>query len=282
MSREPSDTKLLLEDEARPSDGQSASGEHAEVLTVRNVSKRYGPVTALSDVSLSVRAGEVLSLIGDNGAGKSTLVNIIAGLTKPDTGEVIVGGRRMQSSGTRAARDAGVETVFQNLMLVPTLDIAQNIFLGRELFAGGLAGRLVRNVNNKRMKSEVEKAFANLNLRLPPVTSKAGSLSGGQRQAVAIARAVIWGSRIVLMDEPVAALGVQQTETVLQMVEGLRAHGIGVMVITHNMQHVLRISDRVVVLRLGRKVADVDLSHYNLTGMHLVGLITGEMEEHEL
>jgi len=255
---------------------------HVELLSVTNVSKRFGPVTALNGVSLSVRSGEVLGLIGDNGAGKSTLVNIIAGLMKPDTGEIVIAGKSFKGFGPRAAREAGVETVFQNLMLVPTLNIAQNVFLGRELFLGGPIGRFLRNVNNRRMRNEVEAAFASLNLNLPPVTSKAGSLSGGQRQAVAIARAVIWGSKIVIMDEPLAALGVQQTEAVLQLVEGLRAHGIAMLLVTHNMQHVLRVSNRVAVLRLGRKVADIDLAERQLTGMQLVGLITGEMAEHEL
>jgi ABC-type sugar transport system ATPase subunit len=233
-------------------------------------------------VSLAVRSGEVLALIGDNGAGKSTLVNIIAGLIKPDSGELLVAGKSLRGSGPRAAREAGIETVFQNLMLVPTLDIAQNVFLGRELFQGGPIGRFLRNVNNRGMRREVEAAFSSLGLNLPPVTTKAGSLSGGQRQAVAIARSVIWGSKIVIMDEPLAALGVKQTEAVLQLVDGLRAHGIATLLVTHNMQHVLRVSNRVAVLRLGRKVADIDLSDQELTGMQLVGLITGELQQHEL
>jgi ABC-type sugar transport system ATPase subunit len=132
------------------------------------------------------------------------------------------------------------------------------------------------------MRREVEAAFSSLGLNLPPVTTKAGSLSGGQRQAVAIARSVIWGSKIVIMDEPLAALGVKQTEAVLQLVDGLRAHGIATLLVTHNMQHVLRVSNRVAVLRLGRKVADIDLSDQELTGMQLVGLITGELQQHEL
>jgi len=258
------------------------SSSHVEMLTVTNVGKRFGPVTALSGVSLAVRSGEVLALIGDNGAGKSTLVNIIAGLIKPDSGELLVAGKSLRGSGPRAAREAGIETVFQNLMLVPTLDIAQNVFLGRELFQGGPIGRFLRNVNNRGMRREVEAAFSSLGLNLPPVTTKAGSLSGGQRQAVAIARSVIWGSKIVIMDEPLAALGVKQTEAVLQLVDGLRAHGIATLLVTHNMQHVLRVSNRVAVLRLGRKVADIDLSDQELTGMQLVGLITGELQQHEL
>jgi len=251
------------------------------MLTVNDVVKRYGPVTALSGVSLSLRKAEVLALIGDNGAGKSTLVSIIAGLSKPDSGEVLVMGQSFTPT-PHAARAAGIETVFQNLMLVPTLDIAQNVFLGRELYQGGPVGRLLRNVNNRRMRREVEEAFASLGLNLPPVTAKAGALSGGQRQAVAIARAVIWGSKIVIMDEPLAALGVKQTEAVLGLVEGLREHGIATLLVTHNMQHVLRVANRVAVLRLGEKIADVDLTEHHLSGMQLVGLITGELTQEEL
>lgn len=256
-------------------------GDREAVLEVRDVVKRYGPVTALSGVSLSLRRGEVLALIGDNGAGKSTLVSIISGLTKPDSGEVLVAGASF-SSNPHAARSAGIETVFQNLMLVPTLDIAQNVFLGRELYGGGTIGRVFHNVNNHKMRHEVEEAFASLGLNLPPVTAKAGALSGGQRQAVAIARAVIWGSKIVVMDEPLAALGVKQTEAVLGLVEGLRDHGIATLLVTHNMQHVIRVASRVAVLRLGQKVADVDLAERSITGMQLVGLITGEMSQEQL
>jgi ABC-type sugar transport system ATPase subunit len=219
----------------------SSIGWHPEVsagepmLEVRSVSKHYGPVTALRGVSIELRKGEVLGLLGDNGAGKSTLVSIISGVTKPDSGEVVVDGQVCSGHGAKAARDLGIETVFQNLALVNTLSIVDNVYLGRELYRSGR-----------------------------------------------VARAVLWQSKVVVMDEPVAALGVAQTEAVLRLVEGLREHGVSTLLISHNMEQVLRVTDRVVVLRLGQKVADVDVSGGSVSKMQLVGLITGGMTEAEL
>jgi ribose/xylose/arabinose/galactoside ABC-type transport system permease subunit/ABC-type branched-subunit amino acid transport system ATPase component len=253
-----------------------------QVLAVRDVSKRYGPVTALRGVSLQLRRGEVLALVGDNGAGKSTLVSIISGLSKPDAGQVLIDGEPFGGHGPKAAREAGIETVFQNLALVQTLSIAENVYLGRELFRGGAVGRALHFLDKRRMRREVEAAFDRLGLDLPPVTAKAGALSGGQRQAVAIARAVLWQRKVVVMDEPVAALGVRQTEAVLSLVEGLGEHGVATLLVSHNMEHVLRVAHRVAVMRLGRKVADLDIRHGKVSGMQLVGLITGGMTEADL
>ena len=262
--------------------GGGAGATTRPTLAVRSVSKRYGPVTALRGVSLDLQRGEVLALVGDNGAGKSTLVSIISGLTKPDTGEVIVEGQLCSGHGARAARDLGVETVFQNLALVNTLNIVDNVYLGRELYRGGRVGRILCNLDKRRMRRDLEATFASLGLQLPPVTAKAGSLSGGQRQAVAVACAVLWQSKVVVMDEPVAALGVAQTEAVLSVVEGLREHGVATLLITHNMDQVVRVADRVVVLRLGQKIADIDVRTNSVSKMQLVGLITGGMTEAEL
>lgn len=260
----------------------SPGADGSPVLDVRDVSKRFGPVTALGGVSMQMRAGEVVALIGDNGAGKSTLVSIISGVSKPDTGEVLFGGRRLPNHTPKTAREAGVETVFQNLALVPTLSIADNIYLGRELCRGGSLGRRIRSLDKRRMHREVEAAFGRLGLELPPVTAKAGALSGGQRQAVAVARAVLWQSKVVILDEPAAALGVKQTEAVLSLVEGLREHGVATLFVSHNMQEVMRVADRVVVMRLGRKVADLDVREQSVSPMQLVGLITGGMTAAEL
>ncbi|HTW99099.1 MAG TPA: ATP-binding cassette domain-containing protein, partial [Acidimicrobiales bacterium] len=215
-------------------------------------------------------------------AGKSTLVSIISGVAKPDSGFVAVDGKGFGGSGSRAARESGIETVFQNLALVSTLDIAENVYLGRELYRAGALGRSVRWMDKPKMRRQVEHAFSRLGLNLPPVSAKAGSLSGGQRQAVAIARAVIWGSKVVLMDEPLAALGVRQTEAVLSMVEGLRRHDVATVLVSHNMEHVLRVADRVAVMRHGRKIADIDLRVTEINAMQLVGLITGGMTEAQL
>ncbi len=267
---------------ARVGNGTTASLTGGATLVVRDVSKRYGAIAALRGVSLELRRGEVLALLGDNGAGKSTLVSIISGLTKPDTGEVLLEGEIRSGHGAKFARDLGVETVFQNLALVNTLSIVDNVYLGRELFRGGRLGRTLFSLDKRRMRQELEATFGRLGFKLPPVTAKAGALSGGQRQAVAVARAVLWQSKVVVMDEPVAALGVAQTEAVLSVVEGLREHGVATLLITHNMDQVVRVTDRAVVLRLGQKVADLDMRGGNVSKMQLVGLITGGITEAEL
>src|SRR3984957_13592417 len=248
-----------------PAAGQ---GRRAPALEVSDITKRYGPVVALRGVSLALDRGEVLGLVGDNGAGKSTLISIISGVTRPDSGEIRLDGKPWSEGGVRTIREAGIETVFQNLALVPTLSIAENMFLGRELHGPGRLAATVRRIDKRRMRREVEGAFTRLGLRMPPVTSKAGALSGGQRQAVAVARAVLWGSRVVIMDEPAAALGVQQTEAVLALIGRLKAEGVATLLVSHNMEHVLRVADRVAVFRLGRKIADLDQREQPVTGMH--------------
>jgi len=254
---------------------EQRNGVGTRALEVTDISKRYGPVVALRGVSLALDYGEVLGLVGDNGAGKSTLISIISGVGRPDSGEIRVGGKLWAEAGARTTREAGIETVFQNLALVPTLSIVENMYLGRELYGPGQMASAFRRIDKRRMRREVEQAFGRLGLQMPAVTSKAGSLSGGQRQAVAVARAVLWGSRVVIMDEPAAALGVQQTEAVLGLITKLRMEGIATLLVSHNMDHVLKVADRVAVLRLGRKVADLDMRQRPVTGMELVGLITG-------
>ena len=245
------------------------------VLELRGISKAFGPVRALSHVSLSLFKGEVLALIGDNGAGKSTLIAVVSGSVRPDDGAILVDGTSHAFETAVAARAAGIETVFQTLALAPTLDIAENVYLGRELMRASPAGRWLRWMDKARMRRDVAEGFARLGLTLPPLHTKVGALSGGQRQAVAIARAVLWGSHIVMLDEPTAALGARQTEIVLSFVKRLKEHGVAVIFISHNMQHVLRVADRVAVLRLGRKVFDG--TRANLSGPQLVGLMTGAL-----
>jgi ABC-type sugar transport system ATPase subunit len=247
------------------------------VLALRAVSKSYGAVRALRGVSFDVWPGEIVGLIGDNGAGKSTLISVVSGSVAPDRGRILVDGAERKFASAVDARDAGIETVFQALALAPTLDIAENVYLGRELLRRGPAGAYLQWLDKGAMRREVAAGFARLGLSLPPLQTKVAALSGGQRQDVAIARAVLWGSRIVLLDEPTAALGVKQTEIVLTFVERLKQHGVAVIFITHNMQQVLRVVDRVIVLRLGRKVYDG--SRANLTGPQLVGLMTGAFAE---
>jgi ABC-type sugar transport system ATPase subunit len=252
----------------------------APVLEIRSISKSYGPVRALRGVSMIVRPGEVVGLIGDNGAGKSTLISVLSGSASPDRGQILVDGVEKTFASATDARNAGIETVFQALALAPTLDIVDNVYLGRELLRRDPAGRWLRWLDKGAMWREASAGFQRLGLSLPPLKTKVGALSGGQRQAVAIARAVLWGSRIVLLDEPTAALGVKQTEIVLTFIERLKRHGVAVIFISHNMQQVLRVVDRVIVLRLGHKIFDGGRA--NLTGPQLVGLMTGVLNEETL
>ncbi len=273
-------------DGGRPADGRDHVSEQAmtatvempesadapPVLEVRGVSKHFGAVRALHEVSLELRRGEVVGLVGDNGAGKSTLVNVISGALRPDRGEIALDGLTHAFETPSHARAAGIETVYQFLSIIPTLDIAENVFLNREHYRPGALGR-VRVMDKARMRREVSEGFERLGLSLPAPSTKVGALSGGQRQAVAIARAVLWGQKIVLLDEPAAALGVKQTEIVLQFVERLKRQSVGVIFISHNMQHVLRVADRIVVLRLGEKVYDGPKG--SATASDIVAMITG-------
>jgi ABC-type sugar transport system ATPase subunit len=242
-------------------------------LQVGGLIKRFGAVTALRGVDMHIGRAEVVGLVGDNGAGKSTLVSCIAGTLRPDEGSISVDGVEHSFQSASDARAAGIETVFQSLSLVPTLDIAANVFLGREAYRGNAVGRKLHWMDKRAMRTEVMRRLSELGLRLPHPTTKVAALSGGQRQAVAIARAVIWGSDIVLLDEPAAALGVQQTEIVLSFIERLKNHGVAVLFISHNMAQVLRVADRVVVMRLGRVVHDV--ATIATSGRELVEHITG-------
>lgn len=243
----------------------------APALEVRSLSKSYGPVQALRDVSLGLYRGEVLGLLGDNGAGKTTLVKCVSGILRPDAGRIFVDGREVRIADPQTARALGIEAVHQGLALVETLDVAGNLFLNRELLTPGL--RWLRWLDKRTMYRESERILAQLQIRVPSVRHPIDRLSGGQRQAVAVGRAVGWGRHIVLMDEPAAALGVEQARHVLELVHRLRDQGVAVLFISHNMQHVIEVCDRAVVLRHGRKVGDVAIRE--VTARDLVDLITG-------
>ncbi len=245
------------------------------VLEVRDVSKSFGGVQALRDVSFQLYRGEALALLGDNGAGKSTLVKCIAGNHPPDSGTIIVDGVQRALSSPHDARMLGIETVYQDLLLIDTLDVAANLFLNRERLRSGLPGLLWRWVDTRRMYRETEEILASLGIQVPSIRQPVERLSGGQRQAIAIGRAVAWGRHIVLMDEPAAALGVEQSALVLKLIRQLTDQGAAVLLITHNMEHVLRVTDRAMVLRHGRKVAELRTAE--VTGEQLVGYITGAL-----
>jgi len=223
----------------------------APLLRLEGISKAYGAVHALGGVDLDVHRGEVLALVGDNGAGKSTLVKTIAGAHHADSGRIVFEGREVRIGSPQAAAELGIATVYQDLAICDNLDVVANLFLGRELVRAPLAGRL-RRLGNAAMEQRTRQVLGELSVNLRDVRRPVSGLSGGQRQAVAVARAVLWGSKLVLLDEPTAALGVEQTDMVLELVRSLRDRGLGVIVISHNLSDVFRVADRIAVLRLGR------------------------------
>jgi simple sugar transport system ATP-binding protein len=235
---------------------QSSTMQHKEpVLHVENVSKSYGHIAALQNVTLDIHAGEVVGLVGDNGAGKSTLINIIAGAIRPSSGTLRMAGQEVNFSSAFDARISGIEAVYQDLALALDLDIWANIFLGREQVRPGLLGRF-GFLDKRAMQRRATEELGRTAIRVGSIRTRCRSLSGGQRQAVAVARGLIWGSRLLLMDEPTAALGVEQQAKVGQLIEAVRARGIPVILVSHNMPQVHKLCDRIVVLFRGRKIAD--------------------------
>lgn len=225
------------------------------ILEIKNVSKYFGGLTALNDVSLSVHAGEVVALLGDNGAGKSTLAKCISGVYKPDEGEVYFRGQRIENDTPAQVREHGIETIYQDLALAEKLDVGANVFLGKEKMKRLLG--IIPVTDDEYMRKEAEKVLDRLDIHIPNLSQKLVRLSGGQRQAVAIARALYWDAKLVIMDEPTAALGVPEQRKVLSLVDSLRNEGIPVIIISHNMRDVLQVADRMVVLLRGRVVTDM-------------------------
>ncbi len=228
----------------------------APIIEIRNLSKRYGSVHALRDVNLSLHGGEIVGLVGDNGAGKSTLVNIMSGALQPTSGHILVDGQEVTFKSPIAARNAGIETVYQDLALAPDLSIWANLFLGRERLVNG-PGRWVGWLDRKSMMRQSVVDLERTKIRIASVSSRVGRLSGGQRQAVAVGRSVAWGSRVILMDEPTAALGVEQQAKVGELIQTVGAEGMPVLLISHNLPQVYAICDRILVLFHGSIVADL-------------------------
>jgi ABC-type sugar transport system ATPase subunit len=226
-------------------------------LEARNISLSYGHVRALADASIHAAPGEIVALLGDNGAGKSTLVKCISGAVVPDGGEIRLGGVPVRVRSSKEARLHGIETVYQDLALAPHLDVAQNFFMGRELSRPGLLGRL-RFIDRPAMRRAAMAALDELGVRLPSVNAVVQDLSGGQRQSVAIARAAKWAKSVLLLDEPTAALGVRQTERVLETIRRVSAAGTAIILISHNLPHVFDVAHRVVVLRQGSVVLEAE------------------------
>jgi D-xylose transport system ATP-binding protein len=242
--------------------------ENQPVLRLRGITKSFGPVEVLKGVDFEAHAGEVTALVGDNGAGKSTLVKCIGGTYSIDGGEYLFEGRPVAVKGPRDASALGIEIVYQDLALCDNLDIVQNMFLGRETL-----NRASRTLDEAEMEHQAGSALASLSVRtVKSVRQKVSSLSGGQRQTVAIAKTVLWNSKVVILDEPTAALGVAQTAQVLDLVRRLADQGMAVILISHNMLDVLKVSDRVAALYLGRMAAQIKTSEVNQT--QIVELIT--------
>jgi len=238
----------------------------------RNISKNYGSVVALDDVSLAVHAGEVIGLVGDNGAGKSTLVKALSGAHQPDGGTMLLDGSPVHWRSPHDALESGIETLYQDSGLAPHLSVSSNVFLGRELLRSGLLGKL-GFLAQKSMDKVAHADLEKVGIAVPASNRPVSALSGGQRQAVAIGRAVSWARKVIILDEPTNHLGARQSLEVLQVIRSAKAKGLGVIFISHTLPHILEVTDRVVVLRLGKVVADEPTASF--TAETLLGTITG-------
>jgi D-xylose transport system ATP-binding protein len=247
-------------------------GSDDPLLEVSGVSKRFGPVQALDRVDFRVGEGEVVGLVGDNGAGKSTLVKTIAGIHSPDAGAIRFGGESVSISRPTDAAALGIATVYQDLALCDNLDVVANIFLGQEEISGGPAGA-TRQLDEAGMEHQASELLSSLAVTIPSLRTEVGTLSGGQRQQVAVARSLLGEPKVVMLDEPTAALGVPQTKQVLGLIGRLRERGLGVVVISHNLANIFEVADRIVVLRLGRAAGDYQAEQ--TTEEHVVAAITG-------
>jgi simple sugar transport system ATP-binding protein len=255
-------------------DDQHKAGDGA-ILQARGIVKRYGHVEALRGVDFAAHAGEVTALIGDNGAGKSTLVKILSGVTAPTAGEIVLDGTPVAFGSPAEAHAKGIETVYQDLSVAPDLTPAANMFMGRERVRAGWLGRL-GFLDDTTMRAESVGAFRRLKVGLKDMDAPVMSLSGGQRQSVAICRAMMWARRVVFMDEPTAALGVLQTGRTLDLVRRIRDTGVAVVLISHNMRDVIEVADCIEVLRLGRRIAR--FRNDGITVQDLVGAMTGALD----
>jgi simple sugar transport system ATP-binding protein len=245
------------------------------IYELKNASKRYGSVVALDGASLKLHAGEVIGLVGDNGAGKSTLVKVLSGAHQPDGGQIFLEGKEVTWESPRQALEAGVETLYQDSGLAPHLTVSQNVFLGREITVKGILGWF-GFLNKKTMEHKAHEDLEAVGIAVPASNRAVSQLSGGQRQAVAIGRAVSWAKKVIILDEPTNHLGARQAGEVLNIIREAKKKGLGVIFISHTLPHVLEVTDRIVVLRLGRIVKDAPTSEFN--GDTLIGTITGTIQ----
>ncbi len=251
------------------------------ILRARGLVKRYGHVVALNGADFELYPGEILAIIGDNGAGKSTLIKALSGALQTEEGEISLDGEKVHFHSPRDARRAGIETVYQDLAVAPALDIASNIFLGREARRRGPLGGVLRMLDKGAMRREAQRQFAELKIGVQSITQAVENLSGGQRQGVAVARAAAWARRLVIMDEPTAALGVKETGQVLDLIQRVRERGLPVILISHDMPNVFELADRIQIMRLGRRVAVVTPQTHSMSEAVAImtGATRGELEQ---
>lgn len=248
---------MSISDDSPEPTGSQTNASSGHLLSLRGITKTFGPVRALTDVDLDIAYGTVTALVGDNGAGKSSLIKTVSGLWAPDSGRISWEGKQVHLHSPRDAEALGITTIYQDLALCENLDIVQNMFLGREQLSGGL-------LDEDSMELKAAETLKGLRVTtVRSIRQPVASLSGGQRQSVAVAKAVMWNSKVVLLDEPTAALGVVQTKMVLDLVRRLRDHGLAVMVISHNLNDVFEVADRIAVLHLGRMVAEGPASGFD-------------------
>jgi fructose transport system ATP-binding protein len=250
------------------------------VMEARGLVKRYGQVTALDHADFELLPGEILAVIGDNGAGKSTLIKALSGALIPDEGEILLDGTPVRFHGPLDARRHGIETVYQDLAVAPALDIADNLFLGRELRRPGILGSVLRMLDTRRMQAEARSHMQDLKIGINSMRQAVETLSGGQRQGVAVARSAAFARRVVIMDEPTAALGVKESHMVLDLIRKVRDRGLPVILISHNMPQVFEVADRVHIQRLGRRVAVINPRDFRMSDA--VAIMTGAMAGEEV
>lgn len=246
------------------------------ILEARNLVKRYGSVVALDGADFELYPGEILAVIGDNGAGKSTLIKSLAGAVQPDSGQILLNGKPIRFTGPSDARRHGIETVYQTLAVAPSMNIVENLFLGREIKRPGILGSWFNMIDKRRMLAEATQAMSDLKFRIQSMKQPVSTLSGGQRQGVAVARSAAFAENVVIMDEPTAALGVKESGMVLDLIRKVRDRGLPVILISHNMPHVWELADRIHIQRLGRRAAVISPQEYSMSDG--VAIMTGAAE----
>jgi fructose transport system ATP-binding protein len=247
------------------------------ILRANNLVKKYGRVTALDHCDFELMPGEILAVIGDNGAGKSTLIKAVSGAVQPDEGDIFLEGEKVSFASPLQARDRGIETVYQTLAMSPALSIADNMFMGREIRKPGILGSVFRKLDRSKMEQMARDKLSELGLMtIQNINQAVETLSGGQRQGVAVARAAAFGSKVIILDEPTAALGVKESRRVLELIQDVKSRGIPIILISHNMPHVFEVADRIHIHRLGKRICVIDPKDYTMSDA--VAFMTGAKE----